>query len=83
MREELFVAGGFAEVRQNTLRVVTEASERPTEIDVERAEQAAERARERLRDARPRTAPTRSMPCAPRLALRRAMMRLKTGRRRR
>lgn len=49
-REEvMFVAGGFAEVRKNTVRVVTEASERPTDIDVERATEAAERARERLR----------------------------------
>ncbi len=45
----MFVAGGFAEVRDNTVRVVTEASERPEEIDVERARKAAERARERIR----------------------------------
>ena len=46
--EHLFVSGGFAEVRDNTLRLITEASERPSDIDVERAEKAAERARERL-----------------------------------
>ena len=45
----LFVAGGFAEVQSDTVRVITQASERPLEIDVERAEQAATRARERLR----------------------------------
>jgi len=44
----VFVAGGFAEVRDDTVRVVTEASEPPTDIDVERAAGAAERARERL-----------------------------------
>jgi len=44
----LFVAGGFAEVRNNTVRIVTEASEPPTEIDLERAEVAAKRARRRI-----------------------------------
>jgi len=47
--QEMFVAGGFAEVRSNTVRVVTEASEPASDIDVERAQEAAERARERLR----------------------------------
>jgi F-type H+-transporting ATPase subunit epsilon len=47
--QHLFVSGGFAEVRDNTLRLITEASERPSDIDVERAGKAAERARERLR----------------------------------
>lgn len=44
-----FVAGGFAEVRGNTVRLVTEASEPASDIDVDRAAQAAERARERMR----------------------------------
>lgn len=44
----MFVAGGFAEVRDNTLRVVTEASEQASDIDVARAEAALERAKERL-----------------------------------
>jgi F-type H+-transporting ATPase subunit epsilon len=47
--QRLFVAGGFAEVHGDTVRVITQASERPGEIDVERAEKAAARARERLR----------------------------------
>jgi len=47
--QHLFVSGGFAEVHDDTVRVITEASERPTEIDVDRAHRAAERARERLR----------------------------------
>ena len=50
--ETMFVAGGFAEVRQNTIRIVTEASEPAGEIDIERAEKAAERARDRLRERR-------------------------------
>ena len=45
----MFVSGGFAEVRDNTVRIVTEASEPASEIDVERADQSAERARTRLR----------------------------------
>jgi len=44
----LFVSGGFAEVRGNTVRVVSEAGERPTDIDEERAKAAEERARKRL-----------------------------------
>ena len=36
----LFVAGGFAEVRDNTLRILTPAGEMPEEIDVERAKEA-------------------------------------------
>lgn len=47
--EALFVAGGFAEVRDNTVRLVTDTSEEPSDIDVERAAKAAERAQERLR----------------------------------
>jgi F-type H+-transporting ATPase subunit epsilon len=45
----MFVAGGFAEVRNNTLRIVTQAGELVGDIDVERAEASAKRARERLR----------------------------------
>jgi F-type H+-transporting ATPase subunit epsilon len=48
----LFVAGGFAEVRNDTVRVVTEASESPSSIDLDRAEAAAIRARARLDEAR-------------------------------
>ncbi|MEZ6004667.1 MAG: ATP synthase F1 subunit epsilon [Planctomycetota bacterium] len=46
--DEMFVSGGFCEVRDNVVRVVTEAGEPVREIDVERAEKAAERARERM-----------------------------------
>jgi F-type H+-transporting ATPase subunit epsilon len=47
--QRLFVGGGFAEVQADTVRVITQAGEKPAEIDVERAQRAAERARERLR----------------------------------
>ena len=66
--EHCFVSGGFAEVHDDTLRIITEASELPSEIDVVRADQvmgipytwidvvraeaAAERARDRI-EARP------------------------------
>jgi len=50
---DLFVSGGFAEVRDNTVRVVTETSERVGEIDVERAKAAEERARQRLSERHP------------------------------
>lgn len=48
----IFVSGGFAEVRDNTVRVVSEAGERPEEIDEERAAAAEERARKRLDEGR-------------------------------
>ena len=46
--DHLFVSGGFAEVRDNVVRVVTDVSEPISEIDVERATRASERARKRL-----------------------------------
>lgn len=48
--ERYFISGGFAEVSDGTLRIVSDACERPSDIDVERAGQAAERARTRLRE---------------------------------
>ena len=47
-RKSLFVSDGFAEVKDGTLRIVAEAGELPSEIDVERAKRAEQRARERL-----------------------------------
>ncbi len=44
----LFCAGGFAEVHGDTLRIVTQASERPQDIDEARIQAAEKRARERL-----------------------------------
>lgn len=76
---QLFVAGGFAEVRDNTLRILTPAGEQPEEIDVERAQQAEARARERLKPQRTDvTAEEAEVDIArAQAALRRAMMRLK------
>jgi F-type H+-transporting ATPase subunit epsilon len=45
---DMFVSGGFAEVRDDTVRIVTEAGEQAEEIDVERALSAEKRARERI-----------------------------------
>jgi F-type H+-transporting ATPase subunit epsilon len=46
--KQIFVSEGFAEVKDNTLRVVSEAGELPDQIDEERARAAEKRARERL-----------------------------------
>lgn len=75
----MFVAGGFAEVRSNTVRVVTEAGERAQEIDVERALAAEKRARERLAA---RTSPGRDPVDLLRAeaSLRRAIMRIRAKR---
>ena len=48
VRKKVFVSAGFAEVRDNTVRVVCEAGELPEEIDGTRAREAEKRARERL-----------------------------------
>ena len=75
----LFVAGGFADVRDNTLRILTPAGEKPEEIDVERAQEAERRARERLKplrtDLTAESAEIDVMRAT--AALRRAIMRLK------
>lgn len=71
----LFVSGGFAEVRANTVRVVCEAGERPADIDPERARAAEKRARERLDAARTTQGEPIDLVRAE-AALRRALMRL-------
>lgn len=70
-----FVAGGFAEVRANTVRLVTESSEPATAIDAERAARAAERARERLRTRRVEEGTEEFDVLRAEAALRRALMR--------
>jgi len=50
--EGLFVGGGFAEVRGDTVRVLTVAGEPWSEIDEARARESEKRARERLSGAR-------------------------------
>lgn len=49
--EVLFVAGGFADVRDDTVRILTSAGEHAVEIDVERARAAEQRARARIDEA--------------------------------
>ena len=48
----MFVSTGFCEVRDDTVRVVTDASELPEQIDLDRAKEALERAKLRLRGRR-------------------------------
>lgn len=71
----LFISGGFCEVRDNTVRVVTEAGERPQDIDEERARAAEARARERLSGARSQDGEPLDILRAE-ASLRRALMRL-------
>jgi F-type H+-transporting ATPase subunit epsilon len=44
----LFVSDGFCEVGAGVVRVVSEAGEKPAEIDEQRAKEAEQRARERM-----------------------------------
>ena len=69
---ELFVAGGFLEVKDNKITILAPAAEVADAIDVERAEKARKRAEERLRATLPNVDVDRA-----RLALKRAMGRLK------
>ena len=45
---EIFVSGGFLEVKDNRITVIAPAAEMPENIDVGRAERAKERAEKRL-----------------------------------
>ena len=74
-RRHYFVSGGFAEVREGTIRVVSDAAEQPTDIDLKRATEAAKRARERLRESADRGDHARAL-----LALQRALMRERVSR---
>jgi F-type H+-transporting ATPase subunit epsilon len=76
VKHGLFVSGGFAEVRDNTVRVVSQSSEAPGEIDVERAQRAAERARERMHTWRVEEGTKEFDTLRAEAALRRAMMRI-------
>lgn len=80
--EEMFVAGGFCEVRDNVVRVVTEAGEPISEIDLDRAEESAERARERLRGKKVDFDQAEFDLVRAQAALRRALMRQHAARRR-
>lgn len=74
-KSALFVSGGFAEMRGETVRVVTEAGERPEEIDEARAKEAEKRARERLSGGKAITGEPIDLLRAE-AALRRALMRI-------
>ena len=74
----LFVSGGFCEVRGATVRVVTEAGEKPADIDVERAKAAEKRARERIAARREDAAAPVDLLRAE-AALKRALLRLRTA----
>lgn len=76
--QSLFLSGGFVEVRQDTVRVVSEAGEPPAKIDVERAQAAEKRARERLDQGRESAASIDLLRAE--LALRRAQFRLRAAR---
>ena len=76
----LFVSGGFVEVKEDTVRVVSEAGERPAEIDVQRAKEAEQRARELLeREAASSAASGGVDIVRAEAALRRAILRLRTA----
>jgi F-type H+-transporting ATPase subunit epsilon len=79
----IFVSGGFAEVRDNTVRVVSDAGERPSDIDCDRAKEAEARARERLDECRKASGTSQIDLLRAEAALRRALLRQKAyGRRR-
>jgi len=80
--ESLFVAGGFAEVRGDTVRVLTAAGEPWTEIDEERAREAEARARERLNMTRADAQPSAVDMARARASLQRALARLRLHSRR-
>jgi F-type H+-transporting ATPase subunit epsilon len=71
---DLFVSGGFAEVRDNTVRIVTETSERVADIDLERAKTSEQRARQRMTERHPDLDLRRAE-----AALGRALLRLRFG----
>ena len=73
---EFLIHDGFAAVRDNVLTVLTRSAEKPGEVDLDRAKQAAERARERIRNDRTKIDYVRAVS-----ALRRAIAREKYGRR--
>ncbi|MCZ6597103.1 MAG: ATP synthase F1 subunit epsilon [Planctomycetota bacterium] len=72
-----FVSGGFAEVRGDTVRLVTQAGELADEIDEQRVRQAEERASERMEEGRASKVATIDLLRAE-ASLRRAFWRLRT-----
>ena len=72
----LVVSTGFAEVSDDKVSILVDAAERGTEVNIERAQQAAERARERL--AKGKSAEDVDYSRAE-IALKRAIARIKVG----
>ncbi len=77
--QEMFVAGGFAEVRDNTVRVVVQSGETADDIDEARAKEAEDRARKLIDDRTIQGTEAVDIIRA-QASLRRAMMRLRTKR---
>ncbi|MFV0440750.1 MAG: ATP synthase F1 subunit epsilon [Lachnospirales bacterium] len=75
--EVISVLGGFCEVTKDSVTILSDAAELPSEIDEERAEHAKERAEKRLSDANGDLDVQRAE-----LALRRALVRLEAVARR-
>ncbi|MEA1959431.1 MAG: F0F1 ATP synthase subunit epsilon [Chloroflexota bacterium] len=75
---EIFVNGGFLEVKQDKVTVLADVAERAEEIDIARAEEAKRQAEEKLRQPS-----TEIDIAAAEAALHRSMMRLKVAERRR
>jgi F-type H+-transporting ATPase subunit epsilon len=75
--DDFFIGVGFLEVREDHVTVLADSAERGTEIDLERAEEARQRAEERLRGE---ATVDRARAEA---SLRRSLVRLKVGQRRR
>jgi len=78
---ELAVTGGFLQVNQDRVLILADAAERAEEIDEERAEAARQRAEAALQEAARGGSPVQVE--AARTALRRSLVRLDVGRRRR
>lgn len=75
--DDFFISGGFLEVREDNVKVLADAAERGTEIDLERAELARQRAEDRLRGEQTVDR------IRAEASLRRSLVRLKVARRRR
>lgn len=74
----LAISGGFLEVRPDRVIVLADAAERAEDIDINRAEEAKQRAEEQLRRRTPGIDVAQAE-----AALRRSMVRLKVGEKRR
>ena len=72
------ISGGFLEVRPDRITILADAAERAEEIDIARAEEAKRRAEERLGQPATQVDSVRAE-----AALRRSLIRIKVGERRR